>query len=1033
MPSNVLPGVTTDPGDLAHSVVSSRPDPKEAPVIGQTVSHYRILEQLGEGGMGIVYLAADIRLGRRVAIKFLTSSDIRYRNRFLREARAVSALSHPNIATLHDYGETTEGQPFIVMEFVSGQTLAELLGERGLTLAQAVEIVASIAEALGEAHRHGIVHRDIKPSNVVVNERGQAKVLDFGLVKQLFEEQSGTAGPDAQTLYATTTRSDVIVGTPLYLSPEQASGKPIDGRSDLFSLGAVLYECITGRAAFSGSSMIEIGAQVLHVNPSPPSKINPRISAELDRITMKALEKKVEARYHSAEEMVKDLHTVLATLGTDGHYTKRQAAAAATEPAHVVPSTALTTLAQTLARPRLSIGAFFIAVVAVAFLAWVVIRWWRPSAHRPPPAALDWYNKGAEALRSGAFVQATRALEQAIRIDDGFVLAHARLAEAWAALDSSDKAKDELLRAGRLIAEQSLTPGESLYLKAVSSTVTRDFPTTIKTYGEIARLSPNEPHVYFDLARAYEQNDDLKRAIDSYIEATNRAPQHPTAFLRLAILYGKQLNLPAASANFAKAETLYQALGNFEGQGEVSYERGFLFDQIGKLDEARQHLQRALELAKTTSNQYLQVKTLLALGTVTNDEGNRAQARQYISEAIALAQANGIDNLTKRGLVDLGNTFLVSGDYGEAEKYYKQSLELSQQQRDLHNASRALLSLGSLAERQGKTDEVLRYVEQALPFYQQGGYRKETAQAFSLFARARMSKGEYDAALQASQQQLKLARELGDQVQVASSHGEIGVALVNEGRYPEALTHFEESYAIAKSIGVQKNVALALTNRANALWRLGRYNEAREALAQASPLAERPDAGKSLSAWYYLTQARMAVSESRFAEAKVRSQKAIEAASTQVKVTAIEATLTLGVAQVFSGALREGEFNCHQSLARANDSGNPRLLSEALLALAEVMLQRGDAAAALTYSLHAQEIFARAGNQDFEWLAWLLAARASRAAGDESKAREYAMHARDLLSGLRQKWGTENHDGYLSRADIQLSRKQLSAILFEKV
>jgi len=211
-------------------------------VIGQTISHYRIIAKLGEGGMGVVYVGEDTHLARKVAIKFLASSDPLYRGRFLREARAVSALSHPNIAAVYDYGETEDGQPYIVMELVKGQTLSQLLEADTLTLARSIEIVISIAEALSEAHHHGIVHRDVKPSNVVVNERGQVKVLDFGLVKQVAEMGNGNIDSSAPTLFSVRTRSDVIVGTPLYLSPEQATGKPVDGRSDLFALGAVLYE-----------------------------------------------------------------------------------------------------------------------------------------------------------------------------------------------------------------------------------------------------------------------------------------------------------------------------------------------------------------------------------------------------------------------------------------------------------------------------------------------------------------------------------------------------------------------------------------------------------------------------------------------------------------------------------------------------------------------------------------------------------------------------------------------------------------------
>src|SRR5438045_1450967 len=197
------------------------------------------------------------------------------------------------------------------MELVKGKSLSELLQE-GLTLRRSVEIISSIAEALSEAHHHGIVHRDIKPSNIIVNARGQVKVLDFGLVKHLFDPPSSEVDLDAQTIYSTQTRSDVIVGTPLYLSPEQATGKAIDGRSDLFALGALLYECLAGQSAFSGGSVLEIGAQIIHVTPPPPSKINPQVPTSLDRITLKALEKKVEARYQSAAELLNDLKTASA-------------------------------------------------------------------------------------------------------------------------------------------------------------------------------------------------------------------------------------------------------------------------------------------------------------------------------------------------------------------------------------------------------------------------------------------------------------------------------------------------------------------------------------------------------------------------------------------------------------------------------------------------------------------------------------------------------------------------------------------------
>ena len=203
------------------------------------------------------------------------------------------------------------------MEYVKGKSLSDLLDE-GLTLRRSVEIVSSIAEALGEAHHQGIVHRDIKPSNVLVNERGQVKVLDFGLVKHLFEPPSSGVDLDARTIYSTQTRSDVIVGTPLYLSPEQATGKEIDGRSDLFALGALLYECLTGQSAFSGGSVLEIGAQIIHVTPPPPSKLNPAVHRRAGSRHDESAGKESRSALSTAADFLKDLKAAAETLGANG-------------------------------------------------------------------------------------------------------------------------------------------------------------------------------------------------------------------------------------------------------------------------------------------------------------------------------------------------------------------------------------------------------------------------------------------------------------------------------------------------------------------------------------------------------------------------------------------------------------------------------------------------------------------------------------------------------------------------------------------
>lgn len=284
---------------------------------GDPFSRYRLLQEVGEGGMGVVYAAEDTHLRRPVAIKFLNAGLNRRTSkaRFLREARAASVLNHPNIATVYDYGETGDGRPFIVMELLGGETLADLLRAGTMSLEQSVGGIVKVLEALAEAHRHGIVHRDIKPSNVMVGERGQVKVLDFGLAKLLGDEVVAVAHSTKPGDLPTQTLSGAVLGTPLYVSPEQATGVPVDQRGDLFSVGAVLYECLAGRPAFGAPSVVEIFAQVISpALPPPPSKYNPSVTSALDRVTLKSLAKSPESRYQSAEEFLKDLRKAHGSL-----------------------------------------------------------------------------------------------------------------------------------------------------------------------------------------------------------------------------------------------------------------------------------------------------------------------------------------------------------------------------------------------------------------------------------------------------------------------------------------------------------------------------------------------------------------------------------------------------------------------------------------------------------------------------------------------------------------------------------------------
>jgi serine/threonine protein kinase/tetratricopeptide (TPR) repeat protein len=654
---------------------------------GSTVGSYQIERQIGQGGMGVIYLARDTRLGRPVALKLLQphlTKDPQRLHRFRQEARAVSALNHPNILTIYETGEVG-GVSFIATEFIDGLTVRGLMAAGQRTIGATIDIVLQVADALAAAHEAGVVHRDIKPENIMVRPDGYVKVLDFGLAK--LNERTYETRSD-ERFSAVETNPGVVMGTFNYMSPEQARGIEVDARTDIFSLGVVLYELITGHEPFSGPTSSDVIAALLHAEPPPLVRFSPETPAELQRIIDRALAKDVEARYPSITEMAADLKALEQELevGASIERAKRKTSSVR----------GLTNGAR-----GLIIG---VALVSILFLAAYLIRRSPPASSIRSVAVLPFKplvaNQSDEVLEMGiadTLITRLSSLKQVslppvsavrrYRSLDQDPLAAGRELNVQAVLESSIQRADNRIRVTvRLL---DVTDGKPLWTRqfdepwtdifavqdAISQRVASDLMLTLsgEERGELARNYTTNPEAYdlYMKGRHYwnkRSPDGMLLSIESYKKAIEKDPQYALAYVGLADAYatiGSYRVAPPRESLPLAQEAALRALKIDERLAEAHASLGKIYaDYEWDWDRAEKEFKLAIELKPNYANAHHWYSMLLA---------NLGRSDDAIREA---RRAVDLDYFAPATTTQLGNVLYRARRYDEAITVLRKTLDL---------------------------------------------------------------------------------------------------------------------------------------------------------------------------------------------------------------------------------------------------------------------------------------------------------------------------------------------------------------------
>jgi eukaryotic-like serine/threonine-protein kinase len=702
--SELLPSVDR-PADRA---------PRKTPKLGERLGHFQVLSYLGEGGMGVVYVAEDQMLGRMVALKVLPDTgNAELRRRFLREARATSALSHPNIAAIYEVGEE-RGFSFIAMELIRGQTLRSRLLDQPseapwLPVGEAVRVSRAIARGLYKAHRHGIIHRDLKPENVMLGEDEQVKLLDFGLAKAIDRDADVDVG-STPLASGMTSIDGRVVGTPSYMSPEQAKGSSVDARSDVFAFGVVLYEMLTGRRPFDGASTVEIFIAIDRDHPDPPSQSNPAVAPELEQVVLRCLHKDREARYADAGDILDELDPPVQDALSSGDTMRGRLRAFDTGAIPLPPGPPP---APEESRPSARWRRRLLALAAVVALAFAVFARSRPP---PPPtllvpmsiadlpapassssAAVAAYKNGLRERRLGNIH--TPAFAAALSLDPSLGAAHLQIA-SLALYSVGEVNREHFRKAVELSA--SLSPRDQALLDAIEPIVRRqpaDWAEAGRRMAAATERFPTDAQLWFDLGYI--------TSITEGFEAGSRTLEQALA---LDPSFAEALSLRAQDlaylGHFTEAHAALDACLRVSPASELCHKHLlFLLENEGSCAQMEATARR---LFATGGN----AEAFTALASALAAQGRPpATVREALRQGWAAAPAAGTAETELRQTISAD---LFAGDFEAAERHGRELMRAVESSRREDDHAWPVLRLAQVLVETGRTQEAGRIAESFL-------------------------------------------------------------------------------------------------------------------------------------------------------------------------------------------------------------------------------------------------------------------------------------------------------------------------------